>query len=113
LNLDFASRRCEVAKLSRYLGRRWAARFDPTKALPNRYSPGVGAWLDEASSALVPALNVVDCLLNPPAIPIGGRLPDDVLDLLAAETRSNPPQGSRRGAQRSSKRTDPRRHAVP
>jgi predicted NBD/HSP70 family sugar kinase len=62
------------------------AGFDPTKALPDRYSAGVGAWLADASSALVPALTAVNCLLNPAAILIGGRLPDDVLDRLAAET---------------------------
>jgi predicted NBD/HSP70 family sugar kinase len=59
---------------------------DPTQPFSDNFSPHVGAWLEDASSALVPALTAVNCLLNPAAILIGGRLPDGVLDRLAAET---------------------------
>lgn len=62
------------------------AGVDPTQGFPDRFTRHVDAWLDDASSALVPALTAVNCLLNPAAILIGGRLPDDVLDRLAAET---------------------------
>jgi len=58
---------------------------ETTQAFPAAYAPHVDAWLDEASSALVPALTAVNCLINPAAVLIGGRLPDDVLDRLASD----------------------------
>src|SRR3546814_15889032 len=35
----------------------------------------IGGWLDDAAEALVQPLIAVNCLINPPAILIGGRLP--------------------------------------
>ncbi len=58
---------------------------ETTQAFPAAYAQHVDAWLDEASSALVPALTAVNCLINPAAVLIGGRLPDDVLDRLASD----------------------------
>jgi predicted NBD/HSP70 family sugar kinase len=60
--------------------------IDPTQAFPSAFVPCVDAWLDSASSALVPALTAVNCLMNPAVVLIGGRLPDELLDRLAADT---------------------------
>ncbi|KQN30493.1 ROK family transcriptional regulator [Sphingomonas sp. Leaf34] len=60
--------------------------LDPTLAFPEAHAPHLVAWLDEASCALVPALTAINCLINPAAILLGGRLPDVILDRLAAET---------------------------
>ncbi|WP_380779553.1 ROK family protein [Sphingomonas sp. R86520] len=60
--------------------------IDPTQPFPTAFAPHVDAWLDDASRALVPALTAVNCLLNPAAVLLGGRLPADVLDRLAAQT---------------------------
>jgi predicted NBD/HSP70 family sugar kinase len=81
----------DVVSLSALVARLEAAGIsvagvDPTRPFADKFSPPVSAWLDDASTALVPALTAVNCLLNPAAILIGGRLPDDVLDRLAAET---------------------------
>src|SRR3546814_14394157 len=37
-------------------------------------------WLDDAAEALVRPLIAVNCLINPPAILIGGRLPGKLVD---------------------------------
>lgn len=58
--------------------------IDPSDGLPDGSAPVVTAWIAEASAALVPALTAVNCLINPAAVLIGGRLPDAVLDRLAA-----------------------------
>ncbi len=60
--------------------------IDPTVSFPDSFAPHLGAWLDDASTALVPALTAINCLVNPAAILIGGRLPDTILDRLASET---------------------------
>jgi predicted NBD/HSP70 family sugar kinase len=60
--------------------------IDPTVSFPERFAPHLIAWLDDASTALVPALTAINCLVNPAAILIGGRLPDTILDRLASET---------------------------
>jgi predicted NBD/HSP70 family sugar kinase len=60
--------------------------IDPTKAFPAAFAPYIDVWLQEASSALVPALTAVNCLVNPAVVLIGGRLPDELLDRLAADT---------------------------
>lgn len=60
------------------------AGIDPTEPFPAAFAPHVDAWLDSASDALVPALTAVNCLVNPAVVLVGGRLPDDVLDRLAA-----------------------------
>ncbi|MBE2992016.1 ROK family transcriptional regulator [Sphingomonas sp. CFBP 13603] len=60
--------------------------IDPTQPFPDAFAPHVDAWLDDASSALVPAITAVNCLINPAAVLFGGRLPADVLDRLAADT---------------------------
>ena len=60
------------------------AGIDPTRPFPAAFAPHVDAWLDSAAEALVPALTAVNCLVNPAVVLVGGRLPDDVLDRLAA-----------------------------
>ncbi len=60
--------------------------IDPTVSFPEHFAPHLVAWLDDASTALVPALTAINCLVNPAAILIGGRLPDTILDRLASET---------------------------
>jgi predicted NBD/HSP70 family sugar kinase len=44
----------------------------------------VEAWIKEATDALVDALISINCLINPEVILIGGRLPDSLVDRLAA-----------------------------
>src|SRR3546814_20082848 len=46
-------------------------------------------WLDDAAEALVPPLIAVNCLINPAAILIGGRLPGKLVACLFA--RPNAP----------------------
>lgn len=58
---------------------------DPTADLPEAGGAIVDAWLEEATTALVPALIGVNCLINPAAVLLSGRLPDSVLDRLAAQ----------------------------
>ncbi|AKH18955.1 ROK family transcriptional regulator [Sphingomonas sanxanigenens] len=41
-------------------------------------------WLDEAASLLVDPMIAVSCLIDPQAVLIGGRLPTDLIDALAA-----------------------------
>ena len=60
--------------------------FDPALDVAEQFGATLDAWVDECASALVPALTAVNCLINPAAVLIGGRLPDTVLDRLAAET---------------------------
>nr|WP_302675704.1 ROK family transcriptional regulator [Sphingomonas faeni] len=60
------------------------AGIDPTQPFPIAFAPHVDAWVDCASDELVPALRAVNCLVNPAVVLVGGRLPDDVLDQLAA-----------------------------
>ena len=60
--------------------------FDPALELAEQFGSTLDAWVDECASALVPALTAVNCLINPAAVLIGGRLPDLVLDRLASET---------------------------
>ena len=56
---------------------------DPTAGFPAGSEPIVERWLDEATTALVPALIASNCLFNPGAVLIGGRLPEPLLDRLA------------------------------
>jgi len=44
----------------------------------------VHAWIDECTEALATAFISVNCLIDPEAILIGGRLPTDLIDRLAA-----------------------------
>ncbi|KQM95078.1 MULTISPECIES: ROK family transcriptional regulator [Sphingomonas] len=60
--------------------------FDPALDVAEQFGATLDAWVDECASALVPALTAVNCLINPAAVLIGGRLPDLVLDRLASET---------------------------
>ncbi|WP_267393531.1 ROK family transcriptional regulator [Sphingomonas sp. GC_Shp_1] len=60
--------------------------LDPLEPFPPSFAGPVAAWVDEASSALVPAMIAVNCLINPAAVLVGGRLPDGVLDSLSSET---------------------------
>ncbi|MBS0374613.1 MAG: ROK family transcriptional regulator [Proteobacteria bacterium] len=48
----------------------------------------VEAWIDEATRALEPALAVVNCLINPEAILVGGRLPAPLVDRLATNVNA-------------------------
>lgn len=61
---------------------------DPTMALPQGSEAVVEAWLDDAAAALVAPMIGVNALLNPAAVLLGGRLPDHVLDRLAAATQA-------------------------
>jgi predicted NBD/HSP70 family sugar kinase len=47
----------------------------------------VDAWIDEASEALIEPMLSINCLINPEAVLIGGRLPAKLVDRLA--TRLN------------------------
>ncbi len=53
-----------------------------------RLEPGARAivtrWIEESSAAMVEPLLAVNCLINPEAILIGGRLPGGLIDQLAA-----------------------------
>jgi predicted NBD/HSP70 family sugar kinase len=42
----------------------------------------VQAWLDRAATALLEPITAINCLINPSAILIGGRLPKNLLDSL-------------------------------
>jgi len=44
----------------------------------------VDAWIGESTEALVGAFSAINCLVNPEAILIGGRLPAALVDALAA-----------------------------
>lgn len=45
----------------------------------------IDRWIDEAAAALVEPIVAIDCLINPGAILIGGRLPDGIVDRLVAK----------------------------
>ena len=45
--------------------------------------PAVGVWLDAAAERLIDPLTAVNCLINPAAVLIGGRLPVAAVDRLA------------------------------
>jgi predicted NBD/HSP70 family sugar kinase len=47
-------------------------------------APIIDAWIAEASDALADACAAINCLINPEAILIGGRLPAPLVDQLAA-----------------------------
>lgn len=47
-------------------------------------APVIDAWIAEASDALADACAAINCLINPEAILIGGRLPAPLVDQLAA-----------------------------
>ena len=79
VSLSALTQRLEAAGMS-------VAGLDPTEPFPAACASPLADWLDEASTALVPAVTAVNCLLNPAAILLGGRLPDEVLDRLADET---------------------------
>jgi predicted NBD/HSP70 family sugar kinase len=44
----------------------------------------VDGWIQESTEALVESLLAINCLINPEAILIGGRLPPELIDQLAA-----------------------------
>jgi predicted NBD/HSP70 family sugar kinase len=44
----------------------------------------VGRWIQESTEALVKSMVAINCLINPEAILIGGRLPAILVDQLAA-----------------------------
>jgi predicted NBD/HSP70 family sugar kinase len=44
----------------------------------------VDRWIQESTEALVKSMVAINCLINPDAILIGGRLPSDLVDQLAA-----------------------------
>jgi predicted NBD/HSP70 family sugar kinase len=51
--------------------------------LETRGNQIVDAWIDEAAEALIEALLSINCLINPEAVLIGGRLPAGLVDRLA------------------------------
>ena len=78
----------DLVSLSGLTARLEAAGFaqglnDPTIGLPTGSAAIVNAWIVDAADALATPLVAVNCLINPAAILISGRLPDDVLDRLA------------------------------
>ncbi|TCQ08319.1 MarR family transcriptional regulator [Sphingomonas sp. PP-CC-3A-396] len=79
VSLSALAERLETAGLS-------IAGLDPTQMFSGAHAPHLETWIEEASTALVPALTAINCLINPAAILLGGRLPDAILDRLAAET---------------------------
>ncbi|WP_277982487.1 ROK family transcriptional regulator [Sphingomonas faeni] len=79
VSLSALAERLETAGLS-------IVGLDPTQMFSEAHAPHLETWIEEASTALVPALTAINCLINPAAILLGGRLPDAILDRLAAET---------------------------
>jgi predicted NBD/HSP70 family sugar kinase len=59
-----------------------------TRRLLTRLDAGasriVDRWIQESTDALVKSMMAINCLINPDAILIGGRLPADLVDQLAA-----------------------------
>jgi predicted NBD/HSP70 family sugar kinase len=47
-------------------------------------NPTVRQWLDDAARSLVQPLVAVNCLVNPAAVLVGGRLPEPLIDSLIA-----------------------------
>lgn len=54
-------------------------------ALNAKGAAALEAWLDEASAHLVEPMLAVNCLINPDAVLIGGRLPAAIVDSLSAK----------------------------
>jgi predicted NBD/HSP70 family sugar kinase len=89
---DATGKACElqgVVSLSALYGRLAAAGFrvGSPRGLMQLDEPArsiVDAWIDTAVDALENALVAINCLLNPEAILIGGRLPGALVDRLAA-----------------------------
>ncbi len=78
----------DLVSLSGLTARLEAAGFargldDPTVTLPTGSGAVVAAWIADAADALASPLIAVNCLINPAAVLVSGRLPDDVLDRLA------------------------------
>jgi predicted NBD/HSP70 family sugar kinase len=78
-----------IVSLSGLYARLEAAGFDvDAPSHLARLGPGaqsvVDAWIDECTEALATAFISVNCLIDPEAILIGGRLPTDLIDRLAA-----------------------------
>jgi len=72
-------------------GFRVATRADP--ALEPAARSIVDRWLSESTEALVESFLAINCLINPQAILIGGRLPASLVDRLAkgAQRAVEPP----------------------
>ncbi len=64
----------------------------------------VDRWLDNAVECLREPLAAVNCLINPAAILIGGRLPGDLIDRLIGESGSGAGRNEERLACRCSRR---------
>lgn len=65
--------------------------FNLTEALHSTDGPaadGVDRWIDMAAAQLAAPLAAVNCLVNPAAILLGGRLPTRLMDLLAERTNA-------------------------
>jgi predicted NBD/HSP70 family sugar kinase len=52
--------------------------------LPVSAQPVIEAWIDRSVDALENTLVAIECLINPEAILIGGRLPAPLVDQLAS-----------------------------
>jgi predicted NBD/HSP70 family sugar kinase len=75
--------------LSGLYGRLGAAGFGvrsprALKKLPAAAQVVIDAWVEEAAEALVSPITAINCLINPEAILIGGRLPLRLVDQLTA-----------------------------
>lgn len=57
---------------------------DQLSPLPPSLQKSVERWLDRAADLLAPPVIAINCLINPEAIYIGGRLPAELIDSLAA-----------------------------
>ena len=65
------------AALKQHLARHGVQRID-AESLESMFGSGntpLTSWLDAAAAALAPVLYTVECILEPPAIVFGGRLP--------------------------------------
>ena len=71
--------------------------------LDERAQQIINAWIDTSVGALENALVAINCLINPEAILIGGRLPAALVDRLAG--RLNERAGEDRTAARNTERT--------
>ncbi len=57
---------------------------DDLKRLADQGCHPLNGWIENAADWLLDAMVAVNCILNPDAVFIGGRLPDKIVDRLAA-----------------------------
>ncbi|MBI1682754.1 ROK family transcriptional regulator [Caulobacter hibisci] len=54
------------------------------ETLPSKGQEAIEAWIDLAADLLAGPMVAISCLINPQAVYIGGRLPESIVDRLAA-----------------------------